>query len=263
MVIGVDVGGTKIIGIEMDGEKILRRWKLKTVNGRVIETLKGMIGDDLAGIGLPCYLRNGVCVKSPNISELNGKLLSDIFPGVRVMNDGTAMAYGEYYLRGEKHHSLLLVALGTGVGAGLVFNGQPYFGRGSAMELGHIKGFSSRKCLCGKEGCLETVLGGRYSNIQEIERRAREGDAESMEYMRNYGRTLGKALSCAIQLLDPEIVVIGGSVANAFDLFIDFLLEELDKMLSFIGVDDIIFEKSKSEESGAIGAALIAQRKLL
>ena len=266
MTLGIDVGGTKILVVRIEKGKIQEKWKFKTKNGEVIKIIEEIIersAERVVGIGVPCYLRNGVCINAPNISELNGKDLRHYFKKVIIMNDCTAMAYGEYALRNEKYDSLLLVSLGTGVGAGLVFKGMPYIGKGSAMELGHIKGFSNRQCACGKTGCFETVVGGRYVEVEERAKRAMEGDKEAIEFMKEYGRAIGRGLSYAIQLLDPEIVVFGGGISNAYELFIEPVKEELYGLLSFIDVDDIIFEKAKSEDSGAFGAALIAERRLL
>ncbi|AGB04402.1 transcriptional regulator/sugar kinase [Aciduliprofundum sp. MAR08-339] len=266
MVLGIDVGGTKILAARVEDGKILNRWKTGTRNGKVIATLRSIIsqaGESRVGIAVPCYLRNGVCIKSPNIPELDGKILQDHFEGAIVMNDCTAMAYGEYFLRGGKYDPLLLVALGTGVGAGFVYKSSPYVGRGSAMEIGHLKGFSEMKCYCGRRGCLETVLGGRYNDLPRMEKMARNGEKEGLRFMEEYGRTLARGIATAIQLLDPEIVVIGGSAARAYDLFERSMKEELHNLLSFITPDDIIFERARSEESGALGAALIADRGLI
>ena len=266
MALGIDVGGTNILAVRVKKGGIQESWKFKTKNSEVIKIIGGIIEESaerIVGIGVPCYLKNGICVKAPNIPELNEKDLKNYFKNVVVMNDCTSMAYGEYALRGGKYDPLLLVALGTGVGAGLVFKGMPYIGNGSAMELGHIKRFSKRQCPCGKTGCFETVAGGKYVDVKENAKRAKEGYKEAIEFMKNYGRIIGKGLSYAIQLLDPEIVVIGGGISNAYELFAGSMKEELAELLSFIDVDDIIFERAKDEYSGALGAALISERKLL
>ena len=266
MALGIDVGGTKILAVKIENGEIKKKWIFKTENGEVIKTLMGVIeesGESVVGIGVPCYLRNGICVKAPNIPELTGQNLRNYFKKVIIMNDCTAMAYGEYALRDEKYDPLLLVALGTGVGAGLVFKGIPYVGRGSALEIGHLKGFSEKPCQCGKRGCLETVLGGGYVDVKGMYDMAKGGDERAVKFFEDYGKTLARGLSYAIQLLDPEIVVIGGGISNAYNFFIDPMKKELEELLSFIDVDDILFEKAKSEESAALGAAYIAERKLI
>ncbi len=266
MSLGIDVGGTNILAARVENGEIQEKWKLKTKKGEVIKIIEGIIEENeekIVGIGVPCYLRNGICVKAPNISELDGKDLGHYFKRAIIMNDCTAMAYGEYALRGGKYDPLLLVALGTGVGAGLVFKGMPYIGKGSAMEIGHIKGFFTQRCKCGKTGCFETVAGGKYVNVEKNAKRAMNGDKEALEFMKDYGRIVGRGVSYAIQLLDPEIVIIGGGISNAYELFIEPMKEELAELLSIIDVDNIIFERAKSEYSGALGAALIAERGLL
>ena len=266
MVLGIDVGGSKILALQIENDKILRRWRIETRMGYVIKDLQKIIqesGDEVVGIGFPGYIRKNICVKCPNIPEFNGKNLKDLFGKVVVLNDCTAMAYGEYVLREEKYDPLLLIALGTGVGSGLVYGGKPYVGRGSALEIGHLKGFSNKKCQCGKTGCLETVLGGRYNDVQLLARKAREGDKNALEFFEEYGKNLALAISHAIHILDPEIIVIGGGISKSYDLFIPYVKESLQNLLSFIDVEDIIFERAKSEESAALGVAYIAQRELL
>ncbi len=266
MALGIDVGGSKILALKLKGGGVVKRWYMESANGRIMESVEKIIHDadeDKVGIGIPCYLKDEICVKAPNLPELDGKNLKEYLGNVVVMNDCTAMAYGEYVLRNEKYDPLLLVALGTGVGSGFVYQGRPYVGRGSALELGHLKGFSDRPCQCGKRGCLETVLGGRYVDAKGMYERAKKGDEKAIKFFENYGETLARGLSYAIQLLDPEIVVIGGGISKAYDIFIDPLKDELRDLLSFINVDDILFEKAKSYESGAIGAAIIADKNLI
>lgn len=265
MALGIDVGGTKILGIKYYEGKILREWNFKTVDGEVkciLQKIMKEAGEEVIGIGVPCYIRDGVCIKAPHIRELTGKKLDEI-GNAKFMNDCTAMAYGEYHLRGEKYDPLLLIALGTGVGSGLIIQGKPYIGKGSAMEIGHIKIYSDRRCECGKIGCFETITGGKYLNTEKMYMRAREGDEKALKFFENYGKILAKGIAPAIQLLDPEIVVIGGSISHAYHYFMPSFIEELEKLLSYITPDDIIFERAKSPKSGAIGAALIAERNLL
>jgi len=267
MPLGIDVGGTKILVAGVEGGKIVNKRILNTVDGKVIETLRLIIRDysgEKIGIGIPGYLVGKTCVRAPHIKELAGVDFSEIFPTAYIMNDCTAMAYGEYFLRDGKYQSLLLIALGSGVGAGLIVNGRPYMGRGSALEIGHLKGFSEKMCGCGKTGCFETVAGGKYlPDMKTLADRARMGDDDAVEFYREYGRTVAKGIAHAIQLLDPEIVVFGGGIGKSLDLFLESMKEELDHLLSFVSVDDIIFEKMLSYESGALGAALIAERDLL
>ena len=265
MALGIDVGGTKILGIKYIDGKILREWNFKTVDGEVkciLQKIMKESGEDVIGIGVPCYIRDGACIKAPHIRELTGKKLDEI-GNARFMNDCTAMAYGEYHLRGEKHDPLLLIALGTGVGSGLIIQGKPYIGKGSAMEIGHIKIYSDKRCECGKIGCFETMAGGKYLNTAKMYMRVKRGDEKALKFFENYGKIVARGIAPAIQLLDPEIVVIGGSISQAYEYFMPSLIGELEKLLSYITPDDIIFERAKSSKSGAIGAALIAERDLL
>jgi glucokinase len=93
--------------------------------------------------------------------------------------------------------------------------------------------------------------------------RARNGDLEAMHFFEEYGKNLALALSHAIHILDPEMVVVGGGIGRSYELFMPIVKENLQELLSFISVDDIFFERAKSEESGALGAAYIAKEGLL
>jgi len=267
MPIGIDVGGTKILAVRVDKGKIVDKKIFDTVDGQVIATLRSIIDDypeEKIGIGIPGYLVGKICVRAPHIKEFAGVDFSEIFPNACIMNDCTAMAYGEYFLRNEKYQSLLLIALGSGVGAGLIVNGRPYKARGSALEIGHLKGFSEKRCGCGKTGCFETVAGGKYlPDMKALADKARAGDSDAIEFYREYGRTVARGVAHAIQLLDPEIVVFGGGIGKSLELFLEPMKKELERLLSFVSVDDIIFEKMLSYESGGLGAALIAERGLL
>ncbi len=257
MALGVDVGGTKILVYDDESGEVR---KFQTPKKGVVEFLKDIIQGSQAGLALPCYLRKSVCVKSPHIPELNGLDIKRIFPEVYVTNDANAMAYGEYILRNGKYDPLLLVSLGTGVGGGLVYRGEIYEGRGTAMEIGHLKIFSREKCKCGLAGCLETAIGGAYKEVEEMYNLARMGHRKGIEFFREYGRILARGLSAAIQILDPEIVVIGGSGAHAFPFFKDSLMKELRNLVSFDMLHGIILEPWIAEHSAALGVASLSHK---
>ena len=263
MALGIDVGGTKICVVVVEGEKIVEKEQYQTPRKEVIPAIRSIIQnfeEDKIGLAVPCYLRDGICKGAPNVRSLEGKRLRDYFRNAYIINDATAMAYGEYILRDGRYDPLLLVSLGTGVGGGLVIHGEPYEGRGSGMEIGHIKGFSVRRCDCGKIGCLETVLGGKYAgNLKEMYIRAKNGEEDALAFFEDYGVTLARGIAPAIQLLDPEIVVFGGSVSEAYEFFFPPLRDELQNLLSFITPQEIFFEKARDTCSAAFGAAVLAE----
>ncbi len=263
MALGIDVGGTKICVVVVDGKEILEKKQFPTPKKEVIPAIRSIIQnyeEDKIGLAVPCYLRDSICKGAPNVKSLEGKRLRDYFRDAYIINDAAAMAYGEYVLRDEQYEPLLLISLGTGVGGGLVIHGKPYKGKGSGMEIGHIKGFSGRRCDCGKIGCLETVLGGKYvENLKERYIKAKNGDKESLTFFENYGVTLARGIAPAIQLLDPEIVVFGGSVSEAYRFFFPPLKNELRNLLSFITPEDILFGRAKDFCSAAFGAAVLAE----
>lgn len=267
MAIGIDIGGSKILLVRTENSKILDRRIYKTEPGNVVNLLRSIIdinSTEKIGVAVPGYVVGRVCISAPHVPDLEKFDFSKEFPNVKVINDATAMAYGEYLLRNERHRCLLLIVLGTGVGCGLILDGKPFVGRGSGLELGHLKGYSTIKCSCGKIGCFETIAGGAYlKDIERMTERAKARDSTALEFFRRYGIRLASGIAHVIQLLDPEIVVFGGGIGQHFELFKEGLLEELDKLLTFISPSDIIFERCISYDSGGIGAAAIAERDVI
>ena len=196
---------------------------------------------------------------SPNLPELNGYDLADELAArldidVTLENDATAAAVGEHWLgasRGFAHS--ICVTLGTGVGGGIILNGEPVRGPdGTAGEIGHICVEPlGVPCGCGSIGCVE-----QYSSATAIARIANElrckypesaiagydevdaltvftmgmaGDDLCREVFRRAGTYLGIALAGLINVLNPEVIVIGGGAADGWELFIGHLRSEIEK----------------------------------
>src|SRR5215204_4737525 len=230
-------------------------------------------------------------LSSPNLPQLNGALLAaeiskhlDIT--VLLENDATAAAIGEHWLGASANaqHSIC-VTLGTGVGGGLILNAEPFRGAsGTAGEIGHIcVEPDGVDCGCGSHGCLE-----QYSSATAIVRIARElsrndagsklhslsdfssadvyeaglkGDASALETFRQAGRYLGIALTDLINVLNPEIVVIGGGAAGAWDLFIKAVQNEI-RLRAFKqpAAAAKIVRAELGNNAGILGAAWVAHQ---
>jgi glucokinase len=203
---------------------------------------------------------------------------------VSVMNDATAAAFAEVKYgaaRGFAH--VLLITAGTGVGGGLVLNGQPYEGAsGFAGEIGHVPVEPlGDACACGRHGCLETECGAYYlvgramaaigsgvhsslSKVKPIDaaaifEAARKGDAFALNLIDRAGSALGRACAMALQILDLERIVIGGGLARSADLLIPRIMAAARARTFGEIFDRATFVAAElGHQAGAIGAAAVA-----
>ncbi len=247
---GVDIGGSFIKVYWEDGRKEKHYIKdiskerglfLKSIREIVFEGHPSSVGVAVAGF----TSLNGVVYKSPNIPALDGVNLKDILKGinVKVINDVSAGAFGEWFYDHRESRALLFIAVGTGLGAGLVVNGKPFLGAcGSGLELGHhtiILG--GERCSCGRLGCWEAYcssygLERLYKNLSgsalkdyQIVQKAREGEIYTLEAVASFKKFLLVGLMNAVHILNPDKVVLGGGLIDAMrDLFGDLEVDLKD-----------------------------------
>lgn len=249
-----------------------------------------------AAIGVPGPVRatDGVVVRAPNLPGWDNvpvrRRLAEL-TGLRVLvgNDANLAALGELrYGAGRGVRNLVYITVSTGVGGGIVADGRLLLGaHGFAAELGHIPiEPGGPLCACGGRGCLETLASGTAiaREAAEIARRkpgsglwtaagvrperldaaaveglARQGDPEARRIFERVGRYLGLGLVAAIHALDPERVVIGGGVANAFDLFEPTLRAELGRRLMPAYREKVeVVRAELGDASGLYGALVLA-----
>jgi glucokinase len=226
----------------------------------------------------------------PSLRHVDAKPLFDAALGVpvSVMNDATAAAFAEVrYGAARGLSQVLLITAGTGVGGGLVLNGQPYEGAsGFAGEIGHVPVEPiGDACACGHHGCLETECGAYYLvgraraaigsgvhtslshanplDAAAIFEAARAGDAFAVNLVDRAGAALGRACAMALQILDLERIVIGGGLARSADLLIPRIMEaarartfgEIFGRASFVAAE-------LGHQAGAIGAAAVAMHNV-
>lgn len=203
-------------------------------------------------------------------------------------NDANAAALGEYWVgAGRDVRTLIFLGLGTGVGGGLVLDGRPWRGAHRAgAELGHItlRPEGGDPCGCGNRGCLETLAAapaivraagraleqGGAPKLREIlresgpaaeprpelvARAARMGDADAARVYADAGRWLGIGVALYINVFDPEMVIIGGGVAGAFDLLLPVVTEEVRRR-SFAAIHQqvSIVPAQLGDDAGVVGA---------
>jgi fructokinase len=240
MRIGIDLGGTKIEGIALDtvGAELVRR-RVSTPRGDYRATVDAVVGlvhaiesetgrSATVGVGMPGALsRVDGRVKNANSTCLNGEPLKDDLQAalsreVRLANDANCFALSEAIDgAGRGARVVFGVILGTGVGGGIVVDGRVLEGPNAiAGEWGHnplpLPGDDDlplRRCYCGRTGCIETYLSGPALEQE----RTQDEDAA----LARYERRLARALASVINVLDPDVIVLGGGVSNRDRLYLN------------------------------------------
>lgn len=308
---GVDVGGTKIAGavVDVDGT-ILEEARVESPASDA-EAIEQAIADLVAdlrtrhdvervGVGAAGYVdaNRARVLFAPNLAwrdlDLKTELEERIDLPVTVENDANAAAWGEFsFGAGADVDDLLMVTVGTGVGGGVVLNGQLYRGAfGVAAEIGHLRVVpEGHLCGCGNRGCLEQYAsgsalvreartaaqggaplvadlleraGGDPDNITGplITEAAGDGDAFAVELFATLARWLGGGIASLTAVLDPAAVVIGGGVSEAGDLLIEPLRAAFELQLSGREHRPVaeIRLATLGNKAGVIGAADLARR---
>ena len=294
MRIGIDLGGTKIAGVALDGDgaEIARR-RAPTPRGDYPATLRAIAGLVAAiesetgrrgsvGVGIPGAesLAMGR-VKNANSVWLIGQPLADDLAAalgrpVRLANDANCFALSEAVDGAAAGAGVVFgVILGTGVGGGIVVGGRVLAGVNAvAGEWGHNPlpwpGDGERpgpSCYCGLEGCIETFLsgpglvrdyasggGGTESRPADIAALADRGDAPAAAALERYADRLARALATVINTLDPDVIVLGGGVSNIAALY-DTVPARWNAHVFSDQVDTRLVRARFGDASGARGAA--------
>jgi glucokinase len=250
---------------------------------------------DELGVGVPGLVtREGVLRAAPNLDgvadfDVAGSLSARVGRPVHVDNDATCAAVAEWmYGAGTGTSDMVLVTLGTGIGGGLVAGGRLQRGRnGFAGEYGHmVVDPAGPPCPCGRRGCWEryasgsglarlareAAVGGRVSRVLDIaggdaetvrgemvQQAAREGDADSLAVIDEFGRWVALGLVNLTNALDPEMFVLGGGLAMGADLYLGPIRQWFGELIyqpELRALPAIEFA-SWQERAGAVGAALL------
>jgi glucokinase len=188
-------------------------------------------------------------------------------------NDANCAAWGEYVAgAGQGARSLVLYTLGTGIGGGIVLNGEMWIGAsGAAGELGHMSiDPNGPICGCGQPGCLEqyasaTAVAKRYGKgtAKDCFDAARKGDPKAMEVVTWAATGLATGVANMIHVLHPDVIVLAGGMAQAGDILLEKVREGVKRRVFGVFIEKIRIETSKvsGDDAGWLGAALWAARK--
>ncbi|MCY3548352.1 MAG: ROK family protein [Gemmatimonadetes bacterium] len=313
-VVGVDIGGTNLrVGtVPLEGGAppvAVRRRSTRAASGsdRVLDRLVTMIResvadvgrDNVAGIGLgapgPLDRASGVVTETPNLGWRDYPLRDLVAEAcglpVTLDNDANCFTYGEWWMgAGRGSRRLVGITLGTGIGGGIVIDGEIHHGAsGAAGEVGHMSiDFRGRRCPCGARGCIEAYASGPAIAVRAVEaiadggdsilasmvggdlgeitaeivcRAAAAGDPHADGVVRDTARILATAVTNLIHLLNPDAVVIGGGVANAGDRLLRPLRREVRRRVFGAHMRACrIVQSELGDSAGVIGAAGVFMR---
>ncbi|MCJ0905288.1 ROK family protein [Rhodococcus sp. ARC_M6] len=248
----------------------------------------GRPSTDVIGVGLSIPgtvdVAAGASLDSPMMSGWDGVALAPYLASVTnaplfADNDANVMALAELSERRESAPNLLMIKASTGLGAGIVLGGILQRGSlGAAGEIGHTKTAAARdmKCHCGDVGCVETVASGwalvdalqaqgrNVGHVRDVVRLALDGDSEARRLIRSSGRLVGDVISGAVNLLNPEVLVIGGDMAEADELFLAGLRESVYGNATALATRSLhIVSVSHGAQSGVLGCAVLVLDNLL
>ncbi len=233
MLKGIDIGGSFIKVLWDDGTK--EKHYIKDIKGdrrKLLEKIKEVAlsgNPEAVGVAVAGFTSvDGTVTTSPNLPQLNGVNIEELLRGVKVKvgNDVTLGAFGEWFFDHREAKVLALVSVGTGLGSGLVVEGKPFFGAcGSAMEFGHhIISEGGWLCNCGRKGCweaycssygleraYETITSQKLRDYQIVEL-AKKGSREALSAVEMFKEKLVLGLVNLLHILNPEVVVLGGGL---------------------------------------------------
>lgn len=291
--LGLDIGGTGISAVVVDDEgSVIGRAATRTPaehgGDAMVEacfevaslaTERSGLTPRIAGVGAAGVIdANGVVLAASDSFtgwegyHLGAKLNARLDMPVSVGNDVAAFVLGEQrFGAGRGLNNFFGIALGTGVGGGLVLNSVLHTGEnGAAAEIGHIPGFGKRLCTCGRAGHLETIAAGRsISSLYEqstgkkastkaIAEFAREGDEVAGKLFTQAGEGLAKAGLMISGVLDISTLIIGGGVARAWDLLHPAMESALAHTPPISGHPMNILRSELGTDAVAIGASQFA-----
>lgn len=297
MFLGIDWGGTYLkAGIVDSRGRIVRKeiyssknLKKRTVFIKAISALVRRLENFAiqgVGIGAPGIIdiKRSFIYYLPNIPGWKNCPLGDVLKRklkrpVFINNDANVFALAEFRCGAAKGKANgIFLTLGTGLGGAVILNHRLLEGATSAGELGHIPvSLNGELCGCGARGCIETYVGNSYllkqyrrlkknrtevSEVKEIFKRALNGERAALKVWKEFSDNLGRFLAGMVNIFNPEVIVFGGGVSGAFNLFKPYVWSAIKKQAMWPQVRNLKLVKAKLKDAGIIGAALLAKENI-
>lgn len=287
--IAVDIGGTTfnsgVFSYSLNEIAVSEKDKIRNYGSKdevvdaIIHQINNIIEinkidrNDIIGVGIaapgPLDSNKGIILNTPNLKIFqNYKIASDFTKKLRldtfIENDANLFTLGEWHSQYRKNNIVLGVTLGTGLGFGLVINGQLFTGgNGMAMEYG-LSPF--KWGMCEQNVCInyirqeaKKVYGEEISPVV-IEQYYMENDPKAIQIYNKYGDNLGLVLSHVINMIDPQIITIGGGLSKAFKCFNEKMFATLKEHAPSYNLNKIIIAQSQlRERSTMVGASIMVK----
>lgn len=272
-IIGVDLGGTnvragKVISskiVDLYSQQISGKKSKQFVINQVIETIEKVYDNSVTGIGIgvPSVVdvEKGIVYDVQNIPSWKKVNLKEILNKkfnvpIYVNNDANCFVVGEkYFGKGKNHSNIVGLIIGTGLGSGIYTNNYLYNGTNcGAGELGMLKYLDDNY----ETYCSGQLFKKKY-NIEgeELLKLSESGDTKALQIYSEFGKHMGNAISALVYLLDPEIIILGGSVSKSFKYFKEAMFKTLEEIAYTNSVKKLKIKVSTLSQSAILGAAAL------
>ena len=272
-IIGVDLGGTNVQAARLNGSEIEQSYlqnisalaNQETVLSEVISSIKQVMDSEVLGIGIgiPGLVEfdSGIVYELNNIPSWKEVPLREILERefnvpVTINNDANCFALGELYFgKGKNFNDMVGLIIGTGLGSGIIFGKKLYHGANcGAGEFGMLPYLDHNY----EYYCSGQFFKNHYNKSgREMALQAEQGNPEALAAFSEFGSHLGKALMATVYVLDPQLIVLGGSVSKSFPYFNKTMWESLNKIEYQHVLKNLKVEVSVNEHIPILGAAAL------
>ena len=289
-IIAIDIGGStfrvglfseRLDEIDISEQDKIRHYDDKEcVTDAILLQIQSIINKnsinkaDVLGLGIalpgPLDTKQGIVLNTPNLTIFKDFHIVKYFNeqsgyDVFIENDANLFSLGEWYSQYQKYNIVVGVTIGTGLGFGLIINGQLFRGaNGFAMEYG-LSPFKWGECE--KNVCIKAIkdksreLYGEEIRPVILEEYYKSNDKKAIKIYDEFGSNLGIVLSHVINMLDPDVISLGGGLSKAFDCFKQSMFEAIKKNVPAFSNRNIMINQSKyGEKSSMLGASIIVKQ---
>lgn len=299
-ILGIDIGGTKtIVGVADESGNLLTHKRIETPGALGPDISIGMIaaacdevvaeaGVAISAIGIGCGgpldPKTGALLQVPNLPGWEGIVLTDIFgrqldAPAYIDNDANAACLGELkFGAGKGVDDFVYFTVSTGIGGGIVIGGKLYRGHGgNAAEFGHMKIIADGgpACTCGDHGCLESLASGTsiariarerglsHASAESVAKASADGDKAAQDVWSEAMHYLGIGVANVVNAFNPRLVILGGGVTKAGDIFFDPVRRTVrERAMPPLAADVEVVPAANGDLTGLWGAVAVALERI-